>query len=718
MPSLLLVLLALIVALPLNAVQSVTASASAACTTGTVLKNTYKSKILRADMRYAIYLPPCYVQETRTYPTLYLMHGSNSDENHWLDLGIVEQLDQGISSGRLPAMIVVLPYGDWIANENRFDSLSWSNVFLSELMPHIEGRYRATGSKATRAIGGISRGGFWAFNIAWRYPELFNSVGGHSAFFSIDNAPWEYNPLFIVRQTDKEKLDTVRVWLDRGWNDYAYWGLDFLHKLMDERSIANQYTVYKTGEHNNDYWSSHVAEYLDFYAEGFRESETAASSKANYSRAQGEINTLFVPAVAFPSLQMNITSAQLNSVKAGAADPALVLDHPTAESLTALGYPPSPQTQIVEADQLQDTLWRGRDTLYTILGFDRLTPRLRMLHVDETVPLDFATDDPQAYPFAFHSDSPNYDPTKLTRFLLSGVTAITRGTMDAIDANGVEWAGEAIRPYTTRADFFHVSNEVSFHETCSGKARIEEKAVGEFCSKLYAFDLLRYVGVDIVELSGNHNLDFGVQPYLDTLKLYHDNGMLTVGGGVNLADAEKPLIVEHNGAKIGMIACNWAGPQWALAKADYPGAAWCDRTWLKAAVSDLKAQVDFVIVSVQYKETELVYPPDQQVLDFQMIADAGADVVIGSQAHLTQAFQFQPLQRGGEAFLHFGPGNLFFDQVYMQKRFFMDQLFIYDKKLLTVDLFVGITDEGGRPRPSEDQERTFFVRNVFRYSRF
>lgn len=714
----LIVLLILALGLPaLGNGQPAAAQPAPSCSTqGTVRHATYASAIMRQQMQYTIYLPPCYAQSTDVYPVIYLMHGSNSDDSLWIELGIADTLDQGIAAGTLPPMIVVLPNGDWIANKNRFDNISWSNVFLTELMPSVEKAYRIDARRERRAIGGISRGGFWAFNIAYRHPDLFSVVGGHSAYFALENAPNAYNPLYLAR--DQKGIDVLRIGLDRGKNDYAFWGLDLMHKWLTQRKIEHSYTVYPVGEHDNNYWSSHVAEYLAFYAADWpNPAAVGGIVKPRMRRADEVPNTLFVPAVAFPSLQANLPLAQLNAVLNGGDDAALVLDQPTADALKALGVNLSPKQRIVAADELEKTLWREPNN-YTLLGFDQLTPRFRMLRVDESLPVDWVQDDPFSYPLAFTSTAPNYDPKVLTRFLMSGVTAITRGTMDAFDANDVQWAGEAIRPFTTRADFFHISNEVSFHETCSQQARAEEKAVGPFCSKAYSFDLLPYIGVDIVELTGNHNLDFGVQPYLDTLKLYQDHKLLTVGGGVNLDAARQPLIVEHNGVKIGMLACNWAGPQWALATETTPGAAWCDRDWLKSAVIQLRAQVDFLIVSVQYKETDQIRPPNQQQIDFHDLAEWGADFVMGSQAHLTQAFQFYPLSSGGEAFIHYGPGNLFFDQTYIQKRFFMDELFIYRGKLLTVNLYAGITDEQGRPRLMEDKERTFFMRTIFRESFF
>ncbi|MGV2435986.1 MAG UNVERIFIED_CONTAM: CapA family protein [Anaerolineae bacterium] len=55
--------------------------------------------------------------------------------------------------------------------------------------------------------------------------------------------------------------------------------------------------------------------------------------------------------------------------------------------------------------------------------------------------------------------------------------------------------------------------------------------LGAFCSKPEYFDILKRIGTDIIELSGNHNADYGYQAYVQSLRLYRANGISIVGGG-------------------------------------------------------------------------------------------------------------------------------------------------------------------------------------------
>lgn len=710
----------LLAAVTVACVMSAPTLSAPACseTAGRVERNQYRSQIAETNMYYSVYLPPCYDQTTASYPVIYLMHGSNDDDSGWVRLGLPEVLDAEINAGTMPSVIAVMPFGEWIANKNQFDRVSWANVFLDELMPLAEKSYRIDARRETRAIGGISRGGFWALQLAFRHPDLFSAVGGHSAFLDDYNAPPEFNPLRLA--TNAPDINKLRIWLDRGKDDYAAPGLDLMDERLKERGIPYQYTVYPEGQHYITYWKQHVTDYLRFYVEAWKaRAQPVMPPLATNTPNVGPTPTsplptpepgsvyLFLPVVVFPSLQTNLPADTLRSIAAGGVDNKLVLDDSAAMALKGYGVALNPAIQVVPLDGLYNVLWRDR-TLYTLLPVERLSPRYRVLHVDGLHPLDL---DLTTYPFTFTSATPNFYRDRLTRIMLSGVTALTRNTLKSLDEKGVQWAGEAIKPYVDRADFFHTSNEVSFISTCPYS---DETPLGAFCSKPEHFALFPYIGLDIVELTGNHNNDYGYDAYRETLKYYRDNNIRTVGGGDSLQEAKQPLIFEHNGNTIAWVACNWAGPYYAVATDARPGAAPCDWAWLRATLPELAAQSDLLIVSMQHWEYEEYVPTDQQRADFRGIADLGADVVIGTQAHKPEIFEFYNRAQGDQAFLHYGLGNLFFDQPFWgNMRFFMDQLFVYDGRLLGIDLFTGIIDDLARPRPMTADEEYNFLAFMF-----
>lgn len=687
---------------------------------GKTTRETYFSSLLGQNMFYTVYTPPCYDPNADVaYPVLYLMHGSNDDDGHWVRLGLPEILDMKIQQGDIPPVVAVLPFGNVIANRNQFDDIlfSWSNIFLNELMPHAEENYHISTEATYRAIGGISRGGFWAYQIAFSHLELFSAVGGHSAFFDSYNAPPEYNPLDLALTAD---IDSLRLWLDRGGEDYAAPGLNIMNQRLTQAGIEHQYTIYTTGEHNNAFWSQHIAEYVDFYTDAWAEMSVDPTPQINLFATNtpiapqitptpesifAENTVLYLPVVAFPSLQTSIEETQLQALATGNYDEKFVSTASIMSQLRAQGFTLHVDTRIVEDSELRDTLWKNRDW-YSVAPIDEINLYYRILLMDD-FPI---TEQLESYPFAV-------DDSRLTRITLSGVTALTRNTRVALTENGLEWATEAIMPYAHQTDFFHTSNEVSFIENCPQSRGELLGGSSSFCSKPEHFEIFNLLDVDIVELTGNHNNDYGYETYHDSLAFFRENDINTIGGGETLAEARQPLILSHNGNTIGLLACNAAGPYYALVNEDENalggirgGAAACDWEWLETEIPDLSEQVDVLIVTVQYVEVEDYLPSNQQYVDFHRIANLGADVVIGTQAHKPQTFEFYRTQRGDVAFIHYGLGNLFFDQPFWgNQRFFMDTLYIHEGQLRSTELFTGIIEDAARPRMMTPNERENFL---------
>ena len=236
---------------------------------GQVVTLSLKSKVAGGDAPYRVYLPPCYADTTRRYPYVILLPGSDQDHTEWTDvLKVNEALETGLEVKALPPMILVMPYGGELANTNVFaDGASWESVVVSELMPEIEKNLCTWNAREGRAIGGISRGGFWAFEIAFRHLDLFSAVGGHSPYFDAQNAPPQYNPLNLAKTVMFPPGLQPRIWLDAGKDDYARPNVEVFQKTLAARNIDPGYTMNPVGKHEVSYWAAHVAEYLTFYGQ-------------------------------------------------------------------------------------------------------------------------------------------------------------------------------------------------------------------------------------------------------------------------------------------------------------------------------------------------------------------------------------------------------------------------------------------------------------------
>ncbi len=403
----------------------------------------------------------------------------------------------------------------------------------------------------------------------------------------------------------------------------------------------------------------------------------------------------------------------------------------TLAAFTALwGEPASGAVQTVPADELTDTLWDNQPS-WGIVPFEKLNPRLKVLAVDGQSPIqnDF---DASSYPLkaefvlraldrepatlSLALPDGNRDPSRLTTIILTGVTALVRSTAYTMEAKGVTYPGRDIRDFMRAADITHISNEIPFYTGCDFPNPSRSKLV--FCSDPKYIELLKDVGTDVVELTGNHFADYGPGAMLETLDIYNQNSIPYYGGGADLEDARKPLILEHNGNKFAFIGCNPVDlGKPPVATENKPGAAPCSHKYLVDTIEDLKAQGYFVIATFQHQE---YYSPEarpDQLEDFHRVADAGASIVSGSQAHYAQMMEFY-----GDSFIHYGLGNLFFDQMgdipYYPgiRREFIDRYVVYNGELISVELLTMMLEDYSRPRPMTLEERASFLNEYFHHS--
>lgn len=267
----------------------------------------------------------------------------------------------------------------------------------------------------------------------------------------------------------------------------------------------------------------------------------------------------------------------------------------------------------------------------------------------------------------FNDFSTNYTPlSRDTVFSMhtTGVTALTREMMKDLNAGVTPtYFSEKIGEFLSSADITHVSNEVSFKEGCTYSATL-------FCSPPEFIATLKASGVDVVELTGNHNNDVGSEFNTSTIELYSELGWAHVGGGRNDEDASTPYIVEKDDTTFGMLAYNYpdAPNGGAISGPDKAGANAYTTEKMKSDVLALKEKVDFVQVNIQFWECyaypngyvefpECDYPIGEQEAVFKSVIDAGADMVVGSSAHQPQTYE-----QYNDGWIYYGLGNLYFDQ--------------------------------------------------------
>jgi len=165
---------------------------------------TVRSRAMRASLPVRVILPKSWKSEReRTFPTLYMLHGGDDDYTSWTRETDVEALADNAE------VLVVMPeggngyYSDWYAGGPR-----WETFHTVELVRLMEERFRANSS---RAVIGLSMGGFGALNYVARHPGMFRYVAAMSSYIDLDDPTVR----FLLRLgSAMDGIDIKRVWGD------------------------------------------------------------------------------------------------------------------------------------------------------------------------------------------------------------------------------------------------------------------------------------------------------------------------------------------------------------------------------------------------------------------------------------------------------------------------------------------------------------------------
>lgn len=229
---------------------------------------TVRSEAVGDDLGVNVIVPP------RTGPRgerslLVFLHGRGGSEQTFNDA-----VFRGLPKlhGRRGAIVAFPDGGDHSYWHNRRDG-SWGTYVLHETIPLLVRRFGIDPEKV--AIGGISMGGFGAYNLALQHPDRFCAVGGHSAalwFEGGETAPgafdgiadFERNDVIEAVQGNPNAFGDMRVWNDYGEADpFRVYNEGFVDALRAGAAELSAHTW--PGGHEGDYWERHWPAYQRFY---------------------------------------------------------------------------------------------------------------------------------------------------------------------------------------------------------------------------------------------------------------------------------------------------------------------------------------------------------------------------------------------------------------------------------------------------------------------
>lgn len=135
---------------------------------------TFHSTALNRDMQYRVILPKA-SKPQRRLRVVYLLHGGGGGFRDWSNYSDVAQFSE-------PDLLLVMPEGASSYYVNAVDPSQdrYEDYIVHDLIADVEDRFPVSASRESRAIVGVSMGGFGAVNLAIHHPELFIFAGGLS----------------------------------------------------------------------------------------------------------------------------------------------------------------------------------------------------------------------------------------------------------------------------------------------------------------------------------------------------------------------------------------------------------------------------------------------------------------------------------------------------------------------------------------------------------
>lgn len=159
------------------------------------------------------------------------------------------------------APIIAFPDGGADSYWHERDAGNWDAYIVSEVIPKVADEFGADPERV--AIGGISRGGFGAYDIALHHPGRFCTIGGHSP------ALWQTAGETAPGAFDSGPFLGQPAWLDSGTADPFVPGIDAMASALHSAG-ADLQVHHAPGGHETAYWDRHWPQYFNFYAKALR----------------------------------------------------------------------------------------------------------------------------------------------------------------------------------------------------------------------------------------------------------------------------------------------------------------------------------------------------------------------------------------------------------------------------------------------------------------
>ncbi|MDN7242531.1 alpha/beta hydrolase-fold protein [Planococcus sp. N028] len=200
------------------------------------------------EVNYRVYLPPGYFEGEERYPVVYLLHQFNSTSKSYEIDGVHTQMDEGIASGELDDMILVIPD----SSATSFWRGDWEDMVTDELIPLIDTKYRTIDDARYRATAGASMGGVGAYSVGLQNPDYFTGVASFFGAFAYGGAG---NPVTIANNVSAEYLKYFSHYFNSGNRDVYGFGREAiqLDQILRSKGVDHYYFI-ENGEHDSAFY--------------------------------------------------------------------------------------------------------------------------------------------------------------------------------------------------------------------------------------------------------------------------------------------------------------------------------------------------------------------------------------------------------------------------------------------------------------------------------
>jgi S-formylglutathione hydrolase FrmB len=218
------------------------------------------------------------------FPVFYLLHGLTDDHTIWGRRSNIECYSEG-----LPLIVAMPETGrGWYVNAKSQPGRNYEDLIIKDVVGFMDRTFRTIPTRAGRAIGGLSMGGWGAVNLSLKHPDMFCSVTSHSGplvhpmyklwednkpdaanlepeFIGIFGKTWRgtgSDNVMLAKKCPKGRRPKMRI--DCGTEDFLLRNNRDFHKALVAMKFEHEYEEFP-GAHHWDYWDLHVKDALAFH---------------------------------------------------------------------------------------------------------------------------------------------------------------------------------------------------------------------------------------------------------------------------------------------------------------------------------------------------------------------------------------------------------------------------------------------------------------------